>query len=181
MSKIAPEVIERAKRVKLLIMDCDGVLTDGSLHYGQDGVNGFEAAKVFHIHDGQGIRLAHQAGLKLAIISGRNSPALAYRAAELNVDHLHQGVTEKLTVYDQIKLAEKLTDEQVAYIGDDLPDLAPMLCSGLSVAVADAVVDVLSCAHFVTNKPGGRGAVREVIELILRSQKLWDRVIERFR
>ncbi len=174
------EVIERARHIRLLIADCDGVLTDGSLHYAADGEQAIESAKVFHIHDGQGIRLASQAGLKLGIISGRESVALAARAKEMKVNHLYQGVADKLPIYERIKMAESLSDGQVAYIGDDLPDLAPMRRAGLSFAVADAVEDIRNCADFTTLAGGGRGAVREVIELILKSQNKWNELIGQF-
>ncbi len=170
------EVTDRARQISLLLLDCDGVLTDGSLLYGSQG----ESIKIFHIHDGQGLRLAREAGLKLGIISGRNSPALTARAGEMNIDHLYQGIANKLEVYEQIRNAEGLTDEQIAYIGDDLPDLAPMRRAGLAIAVADAVSEVRECAHLITNKPGGRGAVREAIEFILKSQKIRDNLIQRF-
>lgn len=180
MISIQDEVFERARHIQLLLSDCDGVLTDGSLHYPAGVELATEAVKVFHIHDGQGMRLAKLAGLKLGIISGRESSALASRAREMNVDYLHQGVAEKLTVYEQIKNAESLSDIQIAYIGDDLPDLAPMKRAGLSVAVADAVPDIQACAHLTTKARGGRGAVRETIELILKSQDKWDDLIGRF-
>jgi 3-deoxy-D-manno-octulosonate 8-phosphate phosphatase (KDO 8-P phosphatase) len=170
---IPEETIARARRIKLLLLDCDGVLTDGGLHYTFDGKRVMEGAKVFHIHDGQGLKLAREAGLKLGIISGRVSPALTARARELQIDRLHQGVDDKLFIYEQIKTAEGFTDDQIAYIGDDLPDLPVMRRAGLGIAVADAVDEIRECAHFVTNKHGGRGAAREAIELILKAQDKW--------
>jgi len=174
------ETITRARPIKLLLTDCDGVLTDGSLLYTFDGKRVMEGAKAFHIHDGQGLRLAHEAGLKLGIISGRVSPALIARARELQIDHLHQGINDKLAVYEYIKNTEGLIDEQIAYIGDDLPDLAAMRRAGLAIAVADAVDEIRECAHFVTGKPGGRGAVREAIELILKAQDKWRESLQRY-
>jgi len=167
------EIIARARQIKLLLLDCDGVLTDGGLHYTFDGKRVLEGVKVFHIHDGQGLKLAREAGLKLGIISGRVSPALTARARDLQIDYLHQGIDDKLTVYEQIKIAEGRPDDQIAYIGDDLPDLPVMRRVGLAIAVADAVDEIRECAHFVTNKPGGRGAAREAIELILKAQDKW--------
>jgi len=172
------EIGARARRIKLLLTDCDGVLTDGGLHFTFDGKRVMESAKTFHIHDGQGLKLAREAGLKLGVISGRISPTLTARARELQIDHLHQGIDDKLSVYEQIKTSEGLTDEQVAYIGDDLPDLPVMRRVGLAIAVADAVDEIREFAHFVTSKPGGRGAVREAIELILKSQDKWDALIQ---
>jgi len=170
---ISEEIISRAHHIKLLLMDCDGVLTDGGLHYTFDGKHVLEGVKVFHIHDGQGLKLAREAGLKLGIISGRVSPALVARARELQIDHLHQGIDDKLTVYEQIKGAEGFTDDQIAYIGDDLPDLGVMSRVGLAIAVADAVDEILECAHLVTSKPGGRGAQREAIQTILKPKPKW--------
>ncbi|MGH9767283.1 MAG: KdsC family phosphatase [Blastocatellia bacterium] len=180
MTTHTEEIIARARRIKLLLTDCDGVLTDGGLAYAFDGKRVLEGAKVFHIHDGQGLRLAREAGLKLGVISGRVSPALAARARELQIDFLHQGIEDKLSVYEQIKGAEGLTDEQIAYIGDDLPDLAAMRRAGLAIAVADAVDEIRECAHFVTSKTGGRGAVREAIELILKAQDKWRESLQRY-
>ncbi len=175
------KVTARARKIRLLLADCDGVLTDGSLYYTADGKRVFETTKVFHIHDGQGFRLAREAGLKIGIISGRASPALAARAAEMQIDHLYHGISDKLAVYEQIKTAEGMADEQIAYIGDDLPDLGPMGRAGLSIAVADAVAEIRQCAHFSTKNCGGRGAVREAIELILKSQGKWDELIQLYR
>src|SRR5215475_1460115 len=170
---ITEETISRARQIKLLLLDCDGVLTDGGLHYTFDGKHVLEGAKVFHIHDGLGLKLAREAGLKLGIISGRVSPALTARSRELQIEHLRQGVDDKLYVYEQIKTAEGFADDRIAYIGDDLPDLPLMRRVGLAIAVADAVDEIRECAHFVTNKPGGRGAAREAIELILKAQDKW--------
>ncbi len=173
-------VIQLARHIRLLLIDCDGVLTDGGVYYTFDGGQVSEATKVFHIHDGLGLRLAKEAGLKLGIISGRFSPALAARASEVQIDHFHHGISDKLSTYEQITTAESLTDTQIAYIGDDLPDLPPMRRAGLAIAVPDAVVEIRECAHFITSKPGGNGAVRESIELILKAQGLWDSAIKRY-
>ena len=181
MPPIIDENFERARNIRLFLMDCDGVLTDGSLPYFAGNGSLVEDARVFHIHDGQGIRLAAQAGLKLGIISGRTSAALAARAAEMKIDHFYQGISDKLKVYEQIKTTEQLSDENIAYIGDDLPDLAPMRRTGLAVAVADAVSEIRDCAHWVTTKNGGRGAVREAIELILKAQGRWDELLTQFK
>jgi 3-deoxy-D-manno-octulosonate 8-phosphate phosphatase (KDO 8-P phosphatase) len=174
------EVISRAGKIRILLTDCDGVLTDGGLYFTADGKRVVEATKVFHIHDGQGFRLAREAGLKIGIISGRASPSLAARAREMQIDHLHQGIGNKLAVYEQIKSAEGLTDEEIAYIGDDLPDLSLMRRVGLSIAVADAVAEIRQSAHYQTNRRGGRGAVREAIEMILKAQGKWDELVRRY-
>jgi 3-deoxy-D-manno-octulosonate 8-phosphate phosphatase (KDO 8-P phosphatase) len=175
------EITARARRIELLLTDCDGVLTDGSLLYSFDGKRVLEGLKVFHIHDGQGLKLAHEAGLKLGVISGRVSPVLVARVRELQIDYLHQGINDKLVVYEQIKKDEGLTDDQIAYIGDDLPDLEPMRRAGLAVAVADAVSEIRTVAHYITEKAGGRGAVREAIEMILKSQGRWESSIQPYQ
>jgi len=177
---ISDEIISRARQIKLLLLDCDGVLTDGGLHYTFDGKRVMEGAKVFHIRDGQGLKLAREAGLKLGVISGRVSPALTARARDLQIDRLHQGIDDKLSVYEQIKTDEGLTDAQIAYVGDDLPDLPVMRLVGLAIAVADAVEEVRECAHLVTQKPGGRGAAREVVELLLKAQDKWRESLQRY-
>lgn len=174
------EIEARAQRIRMLLMDCDGVLTDGSVIYTAKGNDAAELTKVFHIHDGQGLRLAKQVGLKLGLISGRASRALELRARELAFDYLYQSAADKLIIYQQLKQAEQLRDEQIAYIGDDLPDLPLLLRAGFGIAVADAVPDVIQRAHYITTKPGGRGAVREVVELILRTQNRWETVIQGF-
>jgi 3-deoxy-D-manno-octulosonate 8-phosphate phosphatase (KDO 8-P phosphatase) len=174
------EIEARARPIQLLLMDCDGVLTDGSLIYTAKANNAAELSKVFHIHDGQGIRLAKQAGLKLGLISGRASRALEMRARELSFDYLYQNAADKLTIYQQLRQKEHLNDEQIAYVGDDLPDLAIMLRVGLGIAVADAAPDVRQRAHHITAKRGGRGAVREAIELILKAQGRWEAAIRGF-
>jgi 3-deoxy-D-manno-octulosonate 8-phosphate phosphatase (KDO 8-P phosphatase) len=177
---ISDDIIARARQIGLLLLDCDGVLTDGGLHYTFDGKRVMEGAKVFHIHDGQGLKLAREAGMKIGIISGRVSPALTARARDLQIDYLHQGIDDKLSVYEQIKIADGRADEQIAYVGDDLPDLPLMRRVGLAIAVADAVAEIRECAHFVTRKPGGRGAAREVVELILKAQDKWRESLLRY-
>ena len=174
------EIEARARRIQLLLLDCDGVLTDGSVIYTTKGNHAAELTKVFHIHDGQGLRSAKQAGLKLGLISGRASRALELRARELSFDYLYQNAADKFLVYQQLRQKEQLLDEQIAYIGDDLPDLALMLHAGLGIAVADAATDVLQRAHYITSKLGGRGAVREAIELILKAQGRWEAAIRGF-
>lgn len=165
-----PDLQLRASRIQLILTDCDGVLTDGSLYYTANG----EAAKVFHIHDGLGFKLARQAGLKTGIISGRQSAALELRARELRVDYLYQGNDAKLSAYEEIRTAENLANEQIAYVGDDLHDLVLLRRVGFAVAVADAVTEVKAAAHFVTERRGGCGAFREAVELILKAQNKWD-------
>jgi len=164
------ELNQRAERIRVILMDCDGVLTDGRIILLPEG----DEIKFFSSLDGQGLKLAARAGLRTGIITIRHSRVLERRAAELHVHHLHQNVTNKLDAYRAILALEAVGDDQVAYIGDDLPDLPPMRRAGLAIAVANAVEEVRQVAHFVTRAEGGRGAVREAIELILKAQRKWD-------
>lgn len=161
---------ERASRIKLLLMDCDGVLTDGRIWLFENG----EEQKGFHTRDGLGIELWHRAGLKSGIISGRNSSAVERRARGLGMSFVVQGVTEKVEAFTETLAQAGVTNEEVAYIGDDLNDIPLMMRSGLGIAVADAALETRKRAHYVTQLAGGYGAVREVIELILKAQDRWD-------
>jgi 3-deoxy-D-manno-octulosonate 8-phosphate phosphatase (KDO 8-P phosphatase) len=161
---------ERASRIKLLLMDCDGVLTDGRIWLFENG----EEQKGFHTRDGLGIELWHRAGLKSGIISGRNSSAVERRARGLGMSFVVQGVTEKVQAFTETVIEAGVTNEEVAFIGDDLNDIPLMMRAGLGIAVADAAVEARDCAHYVTQLAGGYGAVREVIELILKAQGRWD-------
>jgi 3-deoxy-D-manno-octulosonate 8-phosphate phosphatase (KDO 8-P phosphatase) len=169
-------LLERARKTRLLIMDVDGVLTDGRII--QDG-HGHEL-KVFDVKDGHGIVMAHRAKLRTALISGRESETITRRADELGIELVFQKIWNKLEVYEKILVDTELTHDEVAYIGDDLIDIPLLRRVGLAVAVADAVDEVKAAAHLITQRPGGQGAVREVIELILRAQDHWDSLIERY-
>ena len=155
------EICARARRIKLILTDCDGVLTDGKLHYSDAG----EALKIFHIHDGLGFKLAQQANIKTGIISGRKSAALELRARELKINYLYHGNDAKLSAFEEICAAENLQLDEIAYVGDDLHDLELLQRVGLAVAVANAVDEVKSAAHFITEKSGGNGAFREVYRI----------------
>jgi 3-deoxy-D-manno-octulosonate 8-phosphate phosphatase (KDO 8-P phosphatase) len=170
------DVTRRAARIKLLLMDCDGVLTDGRITLtGQS-----DEQKTFHTRDGHGLVLLHQAGLRSGIISGRTSVALERRARELNITYLHQGAADKTKVFEQV-LLEALTEEtDVAFVGDDLLDIPLMRRAGLSVAVADAGEETRAAAHYVTQLPGGYGAIREVAELILKAQGRWAELTRKY-
>jgi 3-deoxy-D-manno-octulosonate 8-phosphate phosphatase (KDO 8-P phosphatase) len=161
---------ERASRIKLLLMDCDGVLTDGRIWLFENG----EEQKGFHTRDGLGIELWHRAGLKSGIISGRNSSAVERRARGLGMAFVVQGVTGKVRAFTETLTQAGVTNEEVAFIGDDLNDIPLMMRSGLGIAVADAALETRERAHYVTKLNGGQGAVREVIELILKAQGRWD-------
>lgn len=167
------EVQKRAARIKLLLMDCDGVLTDGRVWIFENG----EEQKGFHTRDGLGIDLLHRAGLRSGIISGRTSAAVQKRADGLGMSFVIQGCEDKQKAFAEILDQAGVENLEVAYIGDDLNDLPLMLLSGLGVAVADAAPGTREHAHYVTNAAGGFGAVREVIELILKSQDRWDDLI----
>ncbi len=164
------------KKIKLLILDVDGVLTDGSIIYFADG----DEYKIFNVKDGLGIHLAQRAGIKIAIITGRSSKAVDRRARELDIQLVYQNHKNKIPVYEQIKKDLQLKDEEIAYIGDDLTDLAVMQQVGFSVAVNDAAPDVKVIADYVTEKSGGQGAVRELIEMILKEQGLWEQATQKY-
>jgi 3-deoxy-D-manno-octulosonate 8-phosphate phosphatase (KDO 8-P phosphatase) len=166
----------RASRIKLLLMDCDGVLTDGRLLLLENG----EEQKSFSVRDGLGLQLWRQAGLKSGIISGRRSAAVERRAKELRIDYLRQGSQEKLVDFQSLQKLAGLDDNEVAFIGDDLNDVPLLEQAELAVAVADAAPEAQHAAHYVTTARGGEGAVRETIELILRSQGRWNELIEKY-
>lgn len=153
----------RARRIKLLIMDCDGVLTDGRLYFGSTG----EELKVFDVRDGQGIVTWHQAGFTSGIISGRNSPIVELRGDQLGIEFIRQGVKDKIGVLTEIVEIADVTLDEVAFIGDDIPDIPVMEAVGLAVAVADAMDVVKQAAFYVTELKGGRGAVRQLVDLLL--------------
>ncbi len=164
-------------KIRLIILDVDGVLTDGRVYLDARGAE----IKAFHVRDGQGIRLWLDAGHEIGIITGRKSEALAYRAKELGIGHVYQGSRDKLEDYRHLLRKVNLTGDEVAMVGDDLPDLPIMRHVGFPVAVGDAVSEVKEEAKYITDKPGGCGAVREVIELVMRERGEWDQVVERIR
>jgi 3-deoxy-D-manno-octulosonate 8-phosphate phosphatase (KDO 8-P phosphatase) len=170
----------RARKIKLLLIDVDGVLTDGRFFYLPRPGGGFVETKMFHSRDGLGFRLAHQAGLKTGFISGRTSPAVAYRAKELGVHFLKQNAREKLAPYQEILHEARLRDEEVCYVGDDIVDLPLLTRVGLAVSVAGSHKLLRRYVHYMTRHPGGMGAVREVIELILSAQGKWDAVLKHY-
>jgi 3-deoxy-D-manno-octulosonate 8-phosphate phosphatase (KDO 8-P phosphatase) len=170
------EIERRARRIKLVLMDCDGVMTDGRLWLTADG----NEQKAFDARDGQGISLCHRAGLRTGIISGRQSSAVDRRAQELKMSYVRQFAKDKIKALDEILKEAGLSEDECAYIGDDLGDVAVMQRVELAVAVADAVTETKQAAHYVTRLPGGRGAVREVCEIILKAQGRWEELIEHF-
>jgi 3-deoxy-D-manno-octulosonate 8-phosphate phosphatase (KDO 8-P phosphatase) len=172
-----PTLAQRCARIEMLVLDVDGVLTDGSIVYGDNDVE----MKAFHVRDGSGLKLWHLAGKRSAVITGRTSKVVVVRAAELGVAAVVQGATDKLPAFEQLAQSHGLTAEQLAYLGDDVPDLPILRRCGLALAVADACAEVIADAHYVTRVPGGRGAARDAIELILKAQNLWANLLERFR
>jgi len=171
-----PQVLERAGRVLIVLMDVDGVLTDGRLFMGSNGYDG----RSFHVRDGQGIRLGQRAGLLFGIISGRESKVVSERAAELYITEVHQGVYDKRECLQGILERLTLTPEQSCFVGDDLVDIAVMNAVGFAAAPSDAAVEVRDTAQYVTENPGGCGAVREVVDLVLRATGKYEQVTERF-
>ncbi len=164
-----PPARARLRQIRLLVLDVDGVLTDGRLYYGP----GDGEWKSFHVHDGLALARAAARGFPVAVVSSRRSAAVARRCAELGLREVHQGVEDKLAVYESLRARYGCPDTAVACVGDDLPDLPLLGQAGLAVAPADAVPEVRRRAAWVTRAPGGRGAVREVLEAILRAQGLW--------
>lgn len=169
-------MIEKAKHLKLLILDVDGVLTDGKLFFDHDG----REYKSFHARDGHGIKLLQQTGVTVAVISGRKSPTVALRMKQLGVEHVYQGHENKLSAFQEIIEKMVVTPKQVAHIGDDLLDLPIMIRVGLAIAVQDAVPEVKQHAHFCTTLSGGCGAVREVCDLIMQAQGSFAGVVNSY-
>jgi 3-deoxy-D-manno-octulosonate 8-phosphate phosphatase (KDO 8-P phosphatase) len=166
-------VTDRAARVELLLLDVDGVLTDGSIVYADDGTE----LKRFHVRDGSGLKLWRAAGMRAAIVSGRKSAAVERRAAELGLAPVVQGRDDKPAAFAEVLAATGLRAEQVCAVGDDLPDLPVLRRAGVAVAVADACPEVRAAADYVTVVPGGRGAVRDAVEWLLKLRGEWDRLL----
>lgn len=168
---------ERARKIKMIIMDVDGTLTDGTLIVLPDG----EELKSYHVKDGTGILLAQLAGLKTAIITGKVSKSLEKRAKKLKIKEIYQGILDKKKVLCQILAKNKLNADEIAYIGDDLGDLEVIKTVGLAAAVADAHPEIKRQSHFICRASGGKGAVREFIEFILEAQNKWETIKSNFK
>ncbi len=160
------DLVRRAKQIRFLLLDVDGVLTDGLIYLDSDG----REIKAFHIHDGHGLSLLQEAGIRVGLISGRASRVVDFRAKELGITDVHQGVFKKLPVYLDLLKKYKLQDQQMAYMGDDIIDIPILERAGLAIAVVNAVKAVKAKAHMVTMHPGGEGAVREVTDFLLSVQ-----------
>ncbi len=174
---MTPELSQRARHVRLALFDVDGVMTDGTLFVSGQG----ESFKPFNILDGLGLKLLKSSGVATGILTGRSSAAVSARAGELDIDHLIQGANDKLRAYIDLQQQLGLDDEQICYMGDDLPDLPVLRRCGLALSPPGAVDEVRSEVHFVTRTRGGRGAVREACELIMRAQGSWDAHVEPYR
>ncbi len=167
---------DRLKKIKLLLLDVDGVMTDGRIIFDSNGVE----SKFFNVKDGHGIKMLQRAGIEVGIVSGRKSQVVANRASELGIALVYQGSLDKLTPYLDILEKTGLADEQIAYMGDDIIDLPVLRRVGFAAAPADALEYVIQHAHFVTRNRGGWGAVREVCDLILMAQGTWEAVTARY-
>ncbi len=172
----SPDVLERARAVKLAVFDVDGVMTDGRLYFTENG----ETMKVFHTLDGHGLRMLQHGGIEIAIISGRASAALTRRARDLGITHVFQGIDDKLKAFEALYSGMKLTLEEIAGIGDDVVDLPILTRCGFSACVPGAPAAVRERVHHVTAAPGGLGAVREFCEIILAAQGKLDGLLKRY-
>lgn len=170
------KLAERCAAIRLLLTDVDGVMTDGGVTLDNQGVE----SKCFNIRDGLAVRLWQQAGGQTGIITSRSSQAVKLRAAELDMSIVRQGIKEKLPELKSIAASLSLRPDEIAYLGDDLPDAPAIRWAGLGVAVADAAEEVRESADYVTSVPGGRGAVREVVELILKNTGRWDAIVQKY-
>ncbi len=180
MNNIPNEIAYKASQIKLLVMDVDGVLTNGVLSYVPAPDGTMAEFKGFHSHDGLGILILHQYGLQTGLISARTSPAVVERATLLGMKYIYQGHLDKMASFKEIMAKAGVTESQTAFIGDDLIDYPQMKLSGLSVAPANARPEIKSGADYVTNTEGGQGAVREVAELILKAQGHWGAILAKY-
>jgi 3-deoxy-D-manno-octulosonate 8-phosphate phosphatase (KDO 8-P phosphatase) len=170
------DVATRCRPIELLLSDVDGVLTDGGVIFDNQGIE----IKRFHIRDGLGVKIWQRSGHRFGIVTGRASHIVQLRAVELAIDLVRQGVDDKLQAVKQIIAEHGLKPEQVCFVGDDLPDLPVLRYIGLAVAVGDGSEDLQRVAHYVTKAHGGHGAVREVIELVLKAQGRWDDLVKKY-
>jgi 3-deoxy-D-manno-octulosonate 8-phosphate phosphatase (KDO 8-P phosphatase) len=180
-AKIPAAVAKRAKQIKVFLMDVDGTLTTGSVSLLSQPDGSALEIKTFDAHDGQGLSLAHTAGLRTGVITGRESAAMRRRARELNIEFVYEKQPQKIAAYEEILKKTGAQESEVAYLGDDLPDLTVMRRVGLAVAVGDAAVEVKNAAHYITKAIGGKGAAREVVEVILKSKGVWQEMIDKAR
>jgi 3-deoxy-D-manno-octulosonate 8-phosphate phosphatase (KDO 8-P phosphatase) len=167
-------LIEKAKKIRLAIFDVDGVLTSGKLFYGPSG----HELKTFHVHDGQGLKFLQKTGVEIAIITAKKSEIITQRMSDLEIKFVYQGNGDKLPAYEDLKQKLKLNDDEISYVGDDLPDL-PVICRvGLGITVPNAPKIMHDYAHWVTTAKGGKGAVREVCDFIMQSQGTYQTILD---
>ncbi len=179
--KISPALKKRAAQIRILLMDVDGTMTDGGVTLLSQPDGSALEIKTFDAHDGQGLTLAHSAGIRTGCITGRESPALLRRANEMKMEFIYMKQPGKIPAYEEVLRKAGVPDSAVAYVGDDLPDLPVLRRVGLAVAVGDAVPEVKKAAHYTSKCAGGRGAIREAVELILKSKGIWEEMIDKAR
>jgi 3-deoxy-D-manno-octulosonate 8-phosphate phosphatase (KDO 8-P phosphatase) len=179
--KISPALKKRAAQIKVLLMDVDGTMTEGGVTLLSQPDGSALEIKTFDAHDGQGLTLAHTAGLRTGCITGRESSALLRRANEMKMEFIYMKQPAKIPAYEEILRKAGVPDSAVAYVGDDLPDLPVLKRVGLAVAVGNAVPEVKKAAHFTTPSAAGHGAIRDAIELILKSKGIWEEMIDKAR
>jgi 3-deoxy-D-manno-octulosonate 8-phosphate phosphatase (KDO 8-P phosphatase) len=179
--KISAALKKRAARIRVLLMDVDGTMTDGSVTLLSQNDGTALEIKTFDAHDGQGLTLARTAGLRTGCITGRESPALLRRAQEMKMEFIYMKQPLKMPAYEEILRKAEVSDAEVAFVGDDLPDIPLLRRAGLAVAVGDAVPEVKDIAHYTTRALAGHGAIREAVELILRSKGIWEEMIDKAR
>ncbi len=173
---MSPELCARARGIRLLVLDVDGVLTDGRLYYGAKGAE----LKAFHIHDGLGLKMLRASGVEVAMVTGRTSRAVELRAENLGVPYVFQGVADKLAVFEQLLAQLAVSATAAAAIGDDLPDLPVLRRCGFAACVPEASAAVRSHAHYITDRRGGTGAVREVCELLMMAQGTLEAAMQEY-
>jgi 3-deoxy-D-manno-octulosonate 8-phosphate phosphatase (KDO 8-P phosphatase) len=179
--KISAALKKRAARIQLLLMDVDGTLTDGGVTLLSQPDGTALEIKTFDAHDGQGLTLAQTAGLRTGCITGRESSALLRRAHEMKIEFVYMKQALKMPAYEEILRKAEVSDKAVAYVGDDLPDIPLLRRCGLAIAVGDAVPEVKKAAHYITKALAGHGAIRETVELILKSKGIWEAMIDKAR
>ncbi|MGB7435527.1 MAG: HAD hydrolase family protein [Candidatus Acidiferrum sp.] len=180
-TKISPALNKRAAQIKVLLMDVDGTMTAGGVTLLSQPDGSALEIKTFDAHDGQGLTLAHTAGLRTGCITGRESPALLRRAKEMKMEFVYMKQPTKTAAYEEILQKTGARDSEVAYVGDDLPDLPILRRVGLAIAVGDAVAEVKKAAHYITMAQAGHGAIRDAVELILKSKGIWEELIAKAR
>jgi 3-deoxy-D-manno-octulosonate 8-phosphate phosphatase (KDO 8-P phosphatase) len=180
-TRVSAALKKRAAQIKVLLMDVDGTMTSGAVTLLSQTEETALEIKTFDAHDGQGLSLAHTAGLRTGCITGRQSSALLRRARELEMEFIYMKQPLKMPAYEEILRKAGALDAEVAYVGDDLPDIPLMRRAGLAVAVGNAVPEVKQAAHYVTTRLAGHGAIREAVELILKSKGIWQEMIEKAR